>query len=61
MRFDDTNPEKEDQEYVDAILEAVSWLGFNWEGFGDTNLYFASDYFDVMYEAAELLINGGHA
>ena len=61
MRFDDTNPEKEEQEYVDAILEAVTWLGFSWEGFGDTNLYFASDYFDVMYEAAELLINAGHA
>ncbi len=61
MRFDDTNPEKEEQEYVDAILEAVTWLGFSWEGFGDRNLYFASDYFDVMYEAAELLITGGHA
>jgi glutaminyl-tRNA synthetase len=61
MRFDDTNPEKEDQEYVDAILEAVSWLGFSWEGFGNSHLYFASDYFDVMYEAAERLIDGGHA
>ncbi len=61
MRFDDTNPEKEEQEYVDAILEAVTWLGFSWQGFGDSNLYFASDYFDIMYEAAELLIKAGHA
>ena len=61
MRFDDTNPAKEEQEYVDAILEAVTWLGFGWEGFGDSNLYFASDYFDFMYEAAESLIAAGHA
>jgi glutaminyl-tRNA synthetase len=43
MRFDDTNPEKEEQEYVDAILEAVQWLGFDW----GEHLYFASDYFDT--------------
>jgi glutaminyl-tRNA synthetase len=57
MRFDDTNPEKEEQEYVDSILDAVRWLGFDW---GD-NLYYASDYFALMYEAAEALIRGGHA
>jgi glutaminyl-tRNA synthetase len=57
MRFDDTNPEKEEQEYVDSILDAVKWLGFNW---GD-HLYYASDYFDFMYEAAEYLIGAGHA
>jgi glutaminyl-tRNA synthetase len=57
MRFDDTNPEKEEQEYVDSILEAVRWLGFDW----GPNLYYASDYFDFMYEAAEYLIAAGHA
>ena len=57
MRFDDTNPEKEEQEYVDSILEAVKWLGFDW----GPHLYYASDYFDFMYEAAETLIRAGHA
>ena len=57
MRFDDTNPEKEEQEYVDAILDAVKWLGFDW----GEHLYFASDYFEWMYEFAELLIQNGHA
>ena len=57
MRFDDTNPEKEEQEYVDAILGAVKWLGFDW----GPNLYHASDYFDFMYAAAQHLINTGHA
>jgi glutaminyl-tRNA synthetase len=57
LRFDDTNPEKEEQEYVDSIIEGVKWLGFDW----DANLYFASDYFDFMYEAAEALIGAGHA
>jgi glutaminyl-tRNA synthetase len=61
MRFDDTNPEKEDQEYVDSILDAVRWLGFGWDAFGDSHLYYASNYFDVMYEAAEALIVAGHA
>ena len=55
MRFDDTNPEKEEQEYVDAILEAVHWLGYHW-GANDENLYHASDYFDWMYEFAVELI-----
>ncbi|MGD9953757.1 MAG: glutamate--tRNA ligase family protein, partial [Burkholderiales bacterium] len=49
MRFDDTNPEKEEQEYVDAIIGAVKWLGFDF-GSQDEYLYFASDYFDLMYE-----------
>ena len=57
MRFDDTNPEKEEQEYVDSIVEAVHWLGFDW----GSHLYYASDYFDFMYEAAEYLISAGHA
>ncbi len=51
LRFDDTNPEKEEQEYVDAIIEAVKWLGFDFE-----RPLFASDYFDFMYQAAEYLI-----
>ena len=60
MRFDDTNPEKEEQEYVESIIDAVKWLGF---GFGsrDEYLYFASDYFDLMYEFAECLIEHGDA
>lgn len=57
LRFDDTNPEKEEQEYVDAIVDAVRWLGFDW----GANGYFASDYFDFMYEAAQHLIRSGHA
>ncbi|MDP2239571.1 MAG: glutamine--tRNA ligase/YqeY domain fusion protein [Burkholderiales bacterium] len=57
LRFDDTNPEKEEQEYVDAIVDTVTWLGFNW----GAHLYYASDYFDVMYEAAQRLIETGHA
>ena len=57
LRFDDTNPEKEEQEYVDSIKEGVKWLGFDW---GDTELY-ASDYFDKLYEFAEALINAGLA
>ncbi|MDM5318072.1 glutamine--tRNA ligase/YqeY domain fusion protein [Fictibacillus sp. b24] len=51
LRFDDTNPLKEDQEYVDAIKKDVEWLGFEWE-----NLRFASDYFEEMYARAVLLI-----
>ncbi len=61
MRFDDTNPEKEDTEYVNSILDAVQWLGFNWEANGQQHLYQASDYFDFMYRAAEYLITAGHA
>jgi glutaminyl-tRNA synthetase len=61
MRFDDTNPEKEEQEYVDSILDAVTWLGFDWHANGASHLYFASDYFDFMYRAAEALIGAGLA
>ena len=65
LRFDDTNPEKESQEYVDSISDAVKWLGFDWENVGPTHnqnsMYFASDYFDFMYRAAESLIENGHA
>ena len=62
LRFDDTNPEKEEQEYVDAIIDAVHWLGFDWKDpDGHENLYFASNYFDFMYRAAEYLIESGNA
>ncbi len=61
MRFDDTNPEKEEQEYVDTILDSVKWLGFDWQHEGQDHLYFASDYFDQLYTMAEYLITSGHA
>ncbi|MBK6862237.1 MAG: glutamine--tRNA ligase/YqeY domain fusion protein [Ideonella sp.] len=61
LRFDDTNPEKEEQEYVDAILESVRWLGFSWDAGGVSHLYHASDYFDFMVRAAEALIEAGLA
>ena len=61
LRFDDTNPEKESQEYVDNISDAVQWLGFGWQNGTENNLYFASNYFDFMYRAAESLIENGHA
>ena len=61
LRFDDTNPEKEDTEYVNSILDAVHWLGFSWEENGTLHQYQASDYFDFMYAAAERLIEAGHA
>jgi glutaminyl-tRNA synthetase len=61
MRFDDTNPEKEDQEFVDGILDAVHWLGYGWEAHGTDHLYHASDYFGFMYRAAEYLVTAGHA
>lgn len=57
LRFDDTNPAKEEQEYIDAIERDVRWLGFDW----GKHLYHASDYFDRLYEWAELLINAGKA
>jgi glutaminyl-tRNA synthetase len=56
LRFDDTNPEKEEQEYVDSITKDVHWLGFDWDG-----LHYASDYFDQLYEWAIKLINDGKA
>ena len=52
LRFDDTNPEKEDTEYVDSIMEDVRWLGFDWED----RLFYASDYFEQLYQWAETLI-----
>ena len=61
LRFDDTNPEKEDTEYVNSIIDAVQWLGFSWDAGGVKHLYQASDYFDFMYRAAEALIERGHA
>ncbi len=65
LRFDDTNPEKEEQEYVDAIKEAVQWLGFDWQaevgGQTTSHLYYASHYFDFMYRAAEALVTAGLA
>ena len=57
LRFDDTNPAKEEQEYIDAITEDVRWLGYDW----DDRLYFASDYFDELYEMAVELIRIGKA
>lgn len=56
LRLDDTNPTKEDTEYVDAILEDIKWLGFQWD-----HLYYASDYFDFIYECAVRLIELGKA
>ncbi len=56
LRLDDTNPTKEDVEYVDAIMEDIKWLGFDWD-----NVYFASDYFDFIYECALKLIDKGLA
>ncbi len=65
LRFDDTNPEKEDQEYVRSIIDAVQWLGFDWaqigQAPGSAAPYQASDYFAFMYRAAEYLIEAGHA
>jgi glutaminyl-tRNA synthetase len=57
LRFDDTNPVKEDQEYVDSIQADVRWLGFDW----GKNLFFASDYFEQLYQWAEFLIEKGLA
>jgi glutaminyl-tRNA synthetase len=61
LRFDDTNPEKEDIEYVNSIRDTIKWLGFNWNGSTDAEPYHASDYFDFMYRAAEYLIGAGLA
>ena len=57
LRFDDTNPEKEDEEYVNAIIEDVRWLGFQWQG----DICYASDYFDQLYSWAQYLITEGKA
>jgi glutaminyl-tRNA synthetase len=56
LRFDDTNPEKEETEYVDSIMQDVKWLGFQWDG-----LFYASDYFDQLYDWALQLIKAGKA
>jgi glutaminyl-tRNA synthetase len=61
LRFDDTNPEKEEMEYVNTIIDSVKWLGFDWNGAKDALPYQASDYFDFMYRAAEYLIEAGLA
>jgi glutaminyl-tRNA synthetase len=57
LRFDDTNPTKEEQEYIDSIQADVHWLGYDW----GTDLFYASDYFERLYEWAEILIRAGHA
>jgi glutaminyl-tRNA synthetase len=57
LRFDDTNPIKEEQEYIDSIIRDIRWLGFDWED----RLYYASDYFEQMYEYAVQLITAGKA
>ncbi|TBR09909.1 MAG: glutamine--tRNA ligase/YqeY domain fusion protein [Rugosibacter sp.] len=61
LRFDDTNPEKEEQEYADSIIDAVRWLGFDWHFGAENNLYQASNYFHWMLEFAEKLIDAGYA
>jgi glutaminyl-tRNA synthetase len=69
MRFDDTNPEKEEQEFVDTIKDSVIWLGGDWSpqpmeraaGYSSDHLYFASDYFEELYQFAEYLITLGYA
>lgn len=61
MRFDDTNPTKEETEYVNTILDSVKWLGFNWQYQDQECLYYASDYFVQLYQFAELLIEKGKA
>src|SRR5512145_2813326 len=55
LRFDDTNPTKEEEEYVQSIIESIRWLGFDW----DDRLFYASDYFDQLYEWAIQLIKKG--
>jgi len=57
LRFDDTNPVKEDVEYVDAIMEDIRWLGWDWED----RLFYASNYFEQLYQWAEKLITDGNA
>src|SRR5215468_623999 len=57
LRFDDTNPTKEEVEYVESIMEDVRWLGFDW----GSNLFYASDYFEQLYQWAEQLIQAGKA
>ncbi|AST31430.1 glutamine--tRNA ligase/YqeY domain fusion protein [Ralstonia solanacearum] len=61
LRFDDTNPVKEDTEYVDSIIDAVHWLGYSWQNGTGEHLYYASDYFEQLYGFAEVLIRRGAA
>ncbi len=61
LRFDDTNPEKEEQAFVDSILASVKWLGFDWVSPLGSHLFHASDYFGFMYRAAEFLVEQGLA
>ncbi|MES2257341.1 MAG: glutamine--tRNA ligase/YqeY domain fusion protein [Pseudomonadota bacterium] len=65
LRFDDTNPAKEEQEYVDTIIDSVKWLGYSWDWQGpagnEVHLHHASDYFDQLYDMAEYLITAGYA
>ena len=61
LRFDDTNPTKEEQEYVASITDAVHWLGFSWEANGISHQFFASNYFDKRYSFAEYLVSQGLA
>lgn len=61
LRFDDTNPVKEDTEYVDSIIDAVHWLGYSWSDAAGEHLYYASDYFEQLYGFAEVLIQRGVA
>ena len=61
LRFDDTNPTREEQEYVDSIIDAVHWLGFSWDANGASHQFFASNYFDKLYAFAEHLVSRGLA
>ena len=61
LRFDDTNPEKENDEFVKGIIDDVNWLGFDWQFNNESNLYYASNYFELMYTAAKSLIKSGGA
>ncbi|MDL2354288.1 MAG: glutamine--tRNA ligase/YqeY domain fusion protein, partial [Pseudomonadota bacterium] len=61
LRFDDTNPAKEEQEYVDTILDSVKWLGFPLAHDGNSHVHYASDYFEQLYQMAEYLVSAGFA
>ena len=61
LRFDDTNPTREDAEFVNTIMDSVKWLGFSWTQQGTDYLHYASDYFDRLYRMAEYLIEAGYA
>lgn len=61
VRFDDTNPETENQEYISDIIDSIKWLGFNWNYDNKSYLFYASNYFEIMYTAAQILIKMGCA